>query len=884
LCVNTKLLPIFRKTYSLSLALGLCCAFLSWSSAQAQTASCAAPGKDGPNFSAPTYYPGNATASAGNTSISLGATRTVAIPNDSIASTSGAPGTTALSPGDLVLIIQMQDASYNNNNGVAFGDGTNGRGWTNLNNSGGYEFRRVVSYNGATVNIDAPLSFTYTRSTPSAGTSTAANGNRRFQVIRVPQFSNVALPGGTISPPGWDGETGGVWVIDVANNLNMAGTTINATALGFRGGGSWPNGNVPGSTSYVQTFAFNTAIVCADTGGSNVGSAKGEGIAGTPRLVRRQSGGSNTAAAGYSLTFGYVDLLTSGYAGADTAAGFLARGAAGNAGGGGTQHNAGGGGGSNVGQGGRGGNTFAFYSATNTGGCVTLTLSFFGCGGDGARTMGGLGGGSLPASINNIIMGGGGGAGDNNNACDAVNVPQGSGGNGGGIIFIRAGTISGNGNLFANGQNGLPAGRDAAGGGGAGGSVVVLTSTNNPALTIQANAGQGGNTGFTGTGGVAGTFLRAGETQGPAGGGGGGAVVRSNNIPAGGFTSVAFNGGAAGANFPVQANTGINNNYGAGSGGGAAASAPFVPSSNAIDANCVPNVSVSKRTTTPLVNYPTNNTAQYVITLSNAGPGGAVGTTLRDTLQAPFEYNPSTAPLNQIGLAYTGGAAGPASPTTGAGTRTFTVGTAGSNSTADSFYLAPNSTVSFTVTVQINGSGVTPTFGTVYQNTVTLSFLDPRRTAATTTVSPGSPYAGTTTTALGSNYNATSSTQEDVTVVGVTNVTISKSNGITSPSSLVAGQTFNYTITVANSSGTASIDLVNGVLRDPAAPGLQCTNVSCVVPAGSTSVCPAVGVTTMANLQGAGLTIPLLRSGTVGPPASQRLEFIVTCGVTANGQ
>ena len=121
-------------------------------------------------------------------------------------------------------------------------------------------------------------------------------------------------------------------------------------------------------------------------------------------------------------------------------------------------------------------------------------------------------------------------------------------------------------------------------------------------------------------------------------------------------------------------------------------------------------------------------------------------------------------------------------------------------------------------------------------------------------------------------------------MVGVTNVTITKSNGITSPSSLIAGQTFNYTITVANSSGTASIDLVNGVLRDPEAPGLQCTNVTCIVPSGSTSVCPTVGVTTIANLQVAGITIPLLRSGTVGPPASQRLEFVVACGVTATGQ
>jgi hypothetical protein len=462
--------------------------------AHAQPASCSAPGKDGTTYSAPSYYPGNASVAAGATNISLGTIRGAGGTN--LPAGSGTPGTTAIAPGDLVMIIQMQDASYNNGDSVAYGNGSTGRGWTNINNAGSYEFRRAVSFNGANLVVDQPLSFAYTRANPSGGNGAAENGNRRFQVIRVPQFSNVTLPGGTIAPPAWDGETGGVFVMDVAGTLNMNGTTINASAMGFRGGGAWPTYPIVGSniTAYVNTRTFNitTNAYCSTnydtltasftaTTYPNIGGAKGEGIAGTPRLVRRQA---TTNSGTYETPFAYQDLNVVGYANG----GFLARGAPGNAGGGGTQHNSGGGGGSNVGQGGSGGNTFALYRNPPTGTCVNFGGTFNACDGDLARAVGGLGGGTLAASIDRVIMGGGGGAGDANNNCDNPALPQTAGGNGGGIIFLRAGAIAGAGTLTANGQNGLPGGRDSAGGGGAGGSVVVLTATNNPALTIQAKA------------------------------------------------------------------------------------------------------------------------------------------------------------------------------------------------------------------------------------------------------------------------------------------------------------------------------------------------------------------------------------------------------------
>jgi uncharacterized repeat protein (TIGR01451 family) len=283
------------------------------------------------------------------------------------------------------------------------------------------------------------------------------------------------------------------------------------------------------------------------------------------------------------------------------------------------------------------------------------------------------------------------------------------------------------------------------------------------------------------------------------------------------------------------------------------------------------------------VNFPTTNTAVYVITLSNAGPGTAIGATLVDVLQAPFRYAATNIPVG-----YSAGAAGPVSPTTGAGTQTVTIGTPGTSSTATSFIVPSSGTVTFTMTVTINGGGITPTLAFPYQNSVTLSFLDPFRTAAATTVSPtGASTFGNGTTVTGSNYAAGSSQQEDVRVIGSVPLAISKTNGITSPTSIVAGTTFNYTITVANTGNTTGLSLANAVLRDPPASGLVCTAVTCVVPGGSTSQCPAAPALTINALQVTGITIPLLNSGIPGatPPTTSpnRLAFVVTCGVSATG-
>jgi uncharacterized repeat protein (TIGR01451 family) len=265
-----------------------------------------------------------------------------------------------------------------------------------------------------------------------------------------------------------------------------------------------------------------------------------------------------------------------------------------------------------------------------------------------------------------------------------------------------------------------------------------------------------------------------------------------------------------------------------------------------------------------------------VISIANTGAGTAAGVTLSDLLPVPFQYAAATAPNNVIGVAYTGNATGTTSPTTGAGSTTLVVGTPGSNSVTDTFLLTPGSTVTFTVTIVVNGSGVTPTLNFAFQNSATVAYLDPYRTVATSQITPGTSYAGSTTVAPGSNYASGSSAQEDVRVLGSVNLAITKTNGTTT---LAAGSTTAYTITIAN---FGSFPVASVTFKDPAATGLLCTAVTCQ--AFGTAVCPAAANTTIALMQGAGIDIPLLPTSAVATPAANRVEFIVSCAVTATGQ
>src|SRR5207249_5724975 len=110
------------------------------------------------------------------------------------------------------------------------------------------------------------------------------------------------------------------------------------------------------------------------------------------------------------------------------------------------------------------------------------------------------------------------GAGTRNNA-GAANAS--SGGNGGAIVMIRTGSVTGTGTITTDGGTGIVPLNDGGGGGGAGGTVVVVTQTGAlGGLTVNARGGAGSNAWPTDAGGAP-------DYHGPGGGGGGGVVLRS---------------------------------------------------------------------------------------------------------------------------------------------------------------------------------------------------------------------------------------------------------------------------------------------------------------------------------------------------------------------
>ncbi|HEX7403816.1 MAG TPA: hypothetical protein VF287_07370, partial [Usitatibacter sp.] len=187
--------------------------------AQASCASIVAPAA---NFTGIVngYYPGtSATASAGTSSIGVGAL-------------DGRGALTAVAAGDLLLIIQMQDASFSSTNSAAYGGSGSGQGYTALNSSGLFEYAVAT---GPVAAGSIPLASPLVNSYHSAAAN-AVNGQKTYQVIRVPQASSATLTG-TVTAPIWNGTTGGIVAIDVAGNLNWNGQSIDVDGRGFRGGG-----------------------------------------------------------------------------------------------------------------------------------------------------------------------------------------------------------------------------------------------------------------------------------------------------------------------------------------------------------------------------------------------------------------------------------------------------------------------------------------------------------------------------------------------------------------------------------------------------------------------------------------------------------------------
>jgi len=442
-----------------------------------------------------TYYRGRGTASAGATQIRVYAN-------------SIRPGTNpAIAADDMLLVIQMQDADINSFNSNLYGDGVASdpaNGQTALNSAGYFEYvvaQSAVSGNGY-ITITGAGTGNGLIHTYRTASSTSDTPRRLFQVVRVPRYRNATLSS-SLTASEWNGVNGGILALDITGTLTLGGT-VSVDGLGFRGGA----GRQLGGDSGGANTDYRTSATSYEYNG-----AKGEGIVGTPRYVFNGTLNVDTGVEGYPN-------------------GSQARGAPGNAGGGGTDgnqsandENSGGGGGSNGGLGGYGGRTW-----------------------DSDLPRGGHPGAVFPYAVGTnarIAMGGGGGAGTRNNSPDITYAS--AGGLGGGIVIIRATTVTGTGTITANGRgrdiSGITPDNDGGGGGGAGGTVVIVTRNGSLAgLTLQARGGGGVDSwpdeppgGYPG------------ERHGPGGGGGGGVILLSDIVG-----SVDLSGGVNGTATNVQ--------------------------------------------------------------------------------------------------------------------------------------------------------------------------------------------------------------------------------------------------------------------------------------------------------------------------------------------
>ena len=713
---------------------------------------------------------------------------------------SGGTGTNSpILAGDLLLIIQMQGADIDATDTNAYGDATTNAGVTNTvafgvaGYAGGVNGTNFVAGNyewavatgggatfaaGGTINLSAPLTRGYFTRTGSV-----TQGKQAYQVIRVPQYSNLTVTAGLTVVP-WNGFRGGVLVLEATGDINLGTQVINGSGRGFRGAGG-----VQDAVNGTCTAAYNTTgcqsyrALIAD----NLGGSKGEGSAGTPsRIYIEDPTGAGTGISVNGAGNGYVN-------------GESSRGAPGNAGGGGNQHNAGGGGGGNGGAGGRGGNTWNSSVPTFAG-----------------LFLGGFGGSPSGNAAARWIMGGGGGAGDRNDS--GVNQAA-SGGAGGALVILRASRIVTTGagaTINTNGAPGINNGgaTDAAGGGGAGGTVILAAGTGglNGVLTVNALGGAGG------------PYLAAVDEQDGAGAGGGGGVLISNLAVAPTFNAA---GGAAGTSAsnscpPFRAAADCGQTAGVATAGltGYAITSPGVQ----VGYECLPSLTVTKTTLTPTITTTAGATADYSIAVVNNG-GGARFVSVFDialppgwTLAAPvptYQYFPAQ-PLVAGRLSSGAETAAIATSRTWVVAATpLTVPGAGQNSpTWASFAIAPivagvPSVVTVTFRVSIPN---TATVGT-YHNGAGITFLDPTRPSSTRTVSPltavnanrtATAYSANTTYANfngaattnvgGSNYNGlvAGSNTEDVRLLP--DFRISK----TAPATAATNTTFNYTITPSN--------------------------------------------------------------------------------------
>ena len=230
------------------------------------------------------------------------------------------------------------------------------------------------------------------------------------------------------------------------------------------------------------------------------------------------------------------------------------------------------------------------------------------------------------------------------------------------------------------------------------------------------------------------------------------------------------------------------------------------------------DLSITKSATPTVISD--GQTTSFTLVVRNLGPSAATNATLQDTLPSGL--------FGMVLLSATGASGG-----------TLTASTVASSQFNGTLTLPANSSVTIVLRATAGGVGTQVNQATV---TAPVGTIDP---APTNNIA-----------------------QATVTIPVSTNLSVTKTNSV---SSLVAGSTTSYAITVSNN-GPAAAD--GTTVRDLVSFGLSCTSVTCTASGGA--ICPGPPVSLSAFLN-AGVSLDTF-------PASSSVIFNIVCGVTATGQ
>lgn len=357
-------------------------------------------------------------------------------------------------PGNAVIIIQMQGAVIDETNTASFGT------VSNYQSAGLWEKATIAAVNGNEISFSKNLLNTY-------------QPGGKVQMVSLPVYSDANVTSILTGNP-WNGSTGGVIAVETTGTLTL-NSNINGSGIGFTGG---PNTQVcPNSCNFTTN---ETGYYYASP--TNRAAAKGQGIA---------------------------EIITGKEWG---------RGAQANGGGGANDHNNGGGGGANYAAGGMGGNNAepgAFNcKGNNNGGRPGIVLNYSslnklflgggggaghgnngntgGCPGTGASGTGGNGGGIVIIIANSLVNNGAtiNAAGNSG----GLSTGDGAGGGGaGGAVFLSVSSFTNNltvdvrGGAGGNSNNAFS--NRCYGPGGGGGAGIVIGTNSLPATVSSLMTG-----------------------------------------------------------------------------------------------------------------------------------------------------------------------------------------------------------------------------------------------------------------------------------------------------------------------------------------------------------------------------------------------------------